>query len=275
MPNNIKDTINDYLDRFRELDGTDVSRGLIIFAICFVLFFGPLFAIQHYGHQVNRYAGATKRNNAEAAYLIKQAHQKARYAKVQKKNQPQIQKMVEDKVNTFMKAQNTILAYQDKKGVSSIAKENANNTVNSLLKSEDLIGTTDGGKLIVPLGYGSTKNITMKVGYTPEYSVTQPSIHIMINTYYKKYLIYITDATFNIRSEKFTAFDTYFTYNSQAVGPGAYFDHQAPAPKKNNKKTDKKSKTSNKKIKEGQKKSKKTSKKKSDKKHAKKGGKKK
>lgn len=271
MPNNIKDTIDDYLDRFRELDGTDVSRGLIIFAICFALFFGPLFAIQHFGNQVNRYAGATKRNNEEAAYLIRQAHQKARYAKIQKKNQPQIQKMVEDKVNTFMKAQNTILAYQDKKNISSTAKENANNTVDSLLKSEDLVGDTDGGKLIVPLGYGNTKDVTMKVGYTPEYSVTQPNIHIMINTYYKTYPIYITDATFNIRSEKFTAFDTYFTSNTKAVGPAAYLDHQDPAPEKNNKKTNKKSK----KGKKGQKKSKKTNKKKSDKKHAKKGGKKK
>lgn len=213
MFDDLKNNLHDYFSQFK-FNGENV-QGLIFMLIGLIMFISPMLAIHHYSKQINQYQADTVRNNNAARDLTNKAHQKVKYAKIQEMNAPQTQKKINEQVDQIVKAQTTMIQYQEKRIKNEDDKNKANTIMSRVLDDNAPLTKTNGMLLMAPFVYGNTTDITVKAGYTPQYSITQTHIHLMFKYLYKnKYPIYLTDATYNLKDHKIDNIMAYQTKNT-------------------------------------------------------------
>ena len=78
-----------------------------------------------------------------------------------------------------------MIQYQEKRIKNEDDKNEANTIMSRVLDDNAPLTKTNGMLLMAPFVYGNTTDITVKAGYTPQYSITQTHIHLMFKYLYK------------------------------------------------------------------------------------------
>lgn len=203
--NNLKD----YFSSFDFLKDPEKRNNVITIIIAVIIVFVPI----HYARKWTTY---TNYNNSVAAQNYQQAKKiNARTkkdvasAKIQLKNQPQIQKTIEKHVTEFLSAQAVLNDYKKKNtAVTPQAYDDATAKTLSMITNKQILNDPNHNLITMP---GYTNGLTVTVSYSPSYNVYSKTINVVFHYNEGNKPIYIVNGTYDLGSNRFNNFDVFST----------------------------------------------------------------